>query len=164
MAAIRMHQDQLLAVTTCLIICLPVTSSAQQQQMRVERNMEFRHKMTLEAERANPLCSARVEIEYLQNNTIAWAGGTIDTGDCVAASGAYTIQVRYRDAQGEVKTLESEETWRRDDDQPVHFEGQYPIGENVDLIRVRASKIRCECSTENNKPGDPAPEEQGDSE
>lgn len=163
MAAIRMHPNHLPAVTACVFICLPVTSSAQ-QQMRVERNMEFRHKITLEADRATSICSARVEIEYVQNNTLAWAGGTIDTRDCAAASGTYTIQVRYRDAQGEVKTLESEETWRRDDDQPVHFEGDYPIGENADLIRVRASKIRCECSTENNEPGDPEPEEQGDSE
>jgi hypothetical protein len=164
MAAFRMNPHHLLAVTACFLVCLPVTSSAQQQQMRVERNMEFRHKMTLEAERATGICSARVEIEYLQRNTLAWAGGTIDTKDCAVASGVYTIEVRYRDAQGDVKTLETEETWRRDDNQPVHFEGEYPIGENVDLIRVRASKIRCECSTENNEPGDPEPEEQGDSE
>ena len=159
-----MKSLEVLAVSICFQACMPVTGNAEQQEMRIERNMEFRHKMTLEAQRANHLCSARVEIEYLQNNTLAWAGGTIDTRDCAAASGAYTLQVRYRDAQGEVKTLESEETWRRDDDQPVHFEGEYPIGENVDLIRVRASKIRCECSTKNNKPGNPEPEEQGDSE
>jgi len=160
-----MKSLKLLAVTICFPVFLPVTGNAQQQQeMRIERTMEFKHKMTLEAERANPLCSARVEIEYTQKNTLAWAGGTIDTGDCAAAFGEYTISVRYRDADGEVKTLEAEETWRRDDDQPVHFAGEYAIGENVDLIRVRARNIRCECSTEANEPGDSAPEEQGDSE
>jgi hypothetical protein len=164
MAVFRMKSLEFPAASICFLACLPVTGNAQQQEMRIERNMEFRHKMTLEAEGAKPLCSARVEIEYSQNNTIASASGTIDTEDCAAAFGEYTVSVRYRDTDGEVKTLDVEETWRRDDDQPVHFTGEYPIGDNVDLIRVRARNIRCECSTEANEPGEPPSEEQGDSE
>lgn len=114
--------------------------------MTLERHMEFRHKVKLEAAKRTSVCSARVEIEYRQKNTIAETEGTIHTEDCEAASGVYTVAARYRDEGGEIHNIESENTWSRTDDQPVHFSEELIIGENVDLIRVRARKIRCECA------------------
>jgi hypothetical protein len=114
--------------------------------MTLETNMEFRTKMTLTAPEKTRICSARVEIEYSQRNTIAEAEGTIHTEDCAAAGGLYTIAARYRDENGEIRNVEREESWARKDDQPVHFAGKLTIGENVDLIRVRARKIKCECA------------------
>ena len=118
----------------------------QQERMTLETDMEFRHKVTLEAPKKTSVCSARVEIEYSQRNTVAEAEGTIHTEDCEAASGVYTIAARYKDENGEIRNIESEKTWSRTDDRPVHFSDQLTIGENVDLIRVRARKIKCECA------------------
>ena len=114
--------------------------------MTLETDIEFRHKVTLEAPQKAGVCSARVEIEYSQRNTIAEADGTIHTEDCAAAGGVYTIAARYRDENGEIHNVESEKTWSRTDDQPVHFSDELEIGENVDLIRVRARKVNCECA------------------
>lgn len=125
----------------------------QAREQRLEKTMEFKHSMVFEAEAKRQYCSARVELEYTQMNTLAWAAGTIHTPDCGAASGEYTIAVRYRDEGGQLHTLESNEAWRRDDDQPVRFESKYSIGENVDLIRVRARKIRCVCTPETTDDG-----------
>jgi hypothetical protein len=165
MPRIHLKAHYLVPVSVCFLACAPIAGAAQQQQqMRVEKNMEFKTEMTLKAESKSALCSARVEIEYNQKNTVAWAAGTLDTPDCAAASGTYTIAVRYRDEAGEVHNVESEESWGRSDDQPVHFAGEYEIGENVDLIRVRVRKVRCECATPIDKDDAPEPEEQGDSE
>jgi hypothetical protein len=122
------------------------TAWAQQERMTLERKMEYRHKVVLEAPERSSVCSARVEIEYRQKNTIAETEGTIHTEDCEAASGVYTVAARYRDEDGQVHNIESENTWSRMDDQPVHFSAELIIGENVDLIRVSARKIRCECA------------------
>lgn len=118
----------------------------QQERMTLETDMEFRHKVTLKAPERTRICSARVEIEYSQRNTIAEAEGTIHTEDCDAASGVYTVSARYKDENGEIHNVETEGSWSRSDGQPVHFAGKLIIGEDVDLIRVRARKIKCECT------------------
>ena len=114
--------------------------------MTLETDIEFRHKVTLEASQKTRICSARVEIEYSQRNTMAEADGTIHTADCEAASGVYTIAARIKDESGQIHTIENQKSWSRSDDQPVHFSEELFIGENVDLIRVRARKIKCECT------------------
>jgi len=165
MTLIHIKAPYFVSVSACFLACAPIAGAAQQQQqLRVEQNMEFKTEMTLKAESKSALCSARVEIEYNQRNTVAWTAGTIDTRDCAAASGVYTIAVQYRDEQGEIHTVEQQERWGRNDDQPVHFEGEYTIGENVDLIRVRTRKVRCECATPTNETGTSKPDEQGDPE
>lgn len=91
-------------------------------------------------------CAAIMELEYSQRNTIANVRGTIDNEDCAASSGDYKLAVKIRDANGELKTLEFPETWQRLDDQPVEFKGEYPIGENVDLVNVRTKQMHCTCA------------------
>lgn len=144
MAGPTTRAHRLLCACTGTLLVVPAWP--QQERMTLETDMEFRHKMTLEAPERTRVCSARVEIEYSQRNTIAEAEGTIHTEDCDAASGVYTISARYKDEIGEIHNAESEMRWSRSDDQPVHFADELVIGEDVDLIRVRARKIKCECA------------------
>ena len=110
--------------------------------------MEAEKKFTIQFETSQHkrYCKASVWVEYLQQNTVADYNGEIKNEDCGASGGTYTISVRYRDAAGEVHSVETEHEWWRDDDQTVEFAGQQQIGENSDLIRVRARKIQCVCA------------------
>lgn len=93
----------------------------------------------------NRQCEARIAVEYLQWDTIARVEGTIHNETCGASSGQYEIEARVRDQSGELETLEFSESWQRDDDQPVTFSAEYPIGENVELVRLNARRLRCTC-------------------
>jgi hypothetical protein len=90
-------------------------------------------------------CEATIKLEYTQRNTVAGVQGTIDNPDCAACKGHYTIVVRIRNEAGEVQTREFPESWVRDDEKPLEFSSEYPIGENVDLLSVRPSHVRCVC-------------------
>jgi hypothetical protein len=94
---------------------------------------------------ANRECSATTTTEYLQLNTIARVNSTLKITDCAAASGAFTIALLIRDESGEDKPLEFEATWEGSDDQDVTFTADYPIGENVDLVRARVRNLSCTC-------------------
>ena len=94
----------------------------------------------------NTYCAATYAVEYTQKDTKVGVAGVIENKDCAASSGEYKLLVRVRDETGEVKTLESLGSWQRDDDEPVKFGGDYPIGKNVDLINVRAVQVRCTCA------------------
>ena len=98
-------------------------------------------------------CQATMNTSSEQRNTVARVEGTIETSDCTACSGDYTIVVRIRDASGETKSLEFAGSWQRADDRPVRFKADYPIGENVDLLGVRSKGLHCVCA---DAPADPA--------
>ncbi len=131
--------------------CLCVNVLAGQETAEVERDpMEGRSEkkftMKFETTQHKLYCTARLSMEYIQHNTMASVAGTIENGDCGASSGVYTLSVRYRDENGETQNVEHLEQWQREDDQAYAFEHEYPIGEDVDLIRVRARKIQCICA------------------
>ena len=90
-------------------------------------------------------CAAVIAIEYTQRNTVAAITGTITNADCAACSGEYEVTVTVRDQALGLKILKFVESWRRQDDQPVSFSLEYPIGQNVDLTSVRARQLRCTC-------------------
>ena len=94
----------------------------------------------------NAYCAATYAIEYTQKNTKVGVAGVIENEGCAASSGEYKLLVRVRDETGEVKTLEFLGSWQRDDDEPVKFGGDYPIGTNVDLVNVRVLQVRCTCA------------------
>jgi hypothetical protein len=123
-----------------------VDASGQEERMQVEGRVEKKYTIQLDAPGGKTYCQARVWTEYIQKNTIAAVKGEIENPDCDASRGEYTISIRYRDEQGEVHIVEHVESWQRDDDQSVTFNGEYLIGENVDLMRVRARKIFCICA------------------
>ncbi len=91
-------------------------------------------------------CQANLQIEYWQKGDIAEVNSTLTNPDCGASSGDYTISVRYRDDDGEMTTDEYQETWEREDPEPIATTKQYEIGDNVDLIRVRSRKLSCACT------------------
>ena len=72
--------------------------------------------------------------------------GTVENKDCGPSSGDYNLVVSIRNENHELTTVEFLESWRRQDDQPVRFAGTYPIGENVDVVRVRPFQLRCTCA------------------
>jgi hypothetical protein len=91
-------------------------------------------------------CETRIAVEYFQRDTIARVNGVIENETCAASSGQYEIEVRVKNENGEIQTLEVGESWQRDDDQPVEFTADYPIGENVELITLRSRGLRCICA------------------
>jgi hypothetical protein len=91
-------------------------------------------------------CGAATTTEYWQLDKVARVSGTLEIRDCTAASGTLTIAAVIKEESGEEKALEFSETWQRSDDNDVSFAGDYPIGENVDLVRVRLSGLTCTCT------------------
>jgi hypothetical protein len=116
------------------------------QGRRIERVVEQDVPITIEVPaKPTKACEATIAIEYEQRNTQAHAEGTIENHQCAASGGSYTMVISIRTASGETKTLEFEESWRRGDDRPVELTRDYPIGPNVDLLRVRPRGLRCAC-------------------
>jgi hypothetical protein len=134
------------------IACIAAFSSAQaasgqeEEQMRIEGEVKKPYVVRLETTQHKQYCQAKTSIEYVQNNTVASVSGKIENDDCPASSGEYTMNVRYRDSNGVVHDHDIEETWQRDDDQPIEFSKEYEIGKNVDLIRVRIRRMKCLCA------------------
>jgi hypothetical protein len=114
--------------------------------MQVEGRVEKQYTIRLDAPQGTAYCHAQIRTEYIQKNTIAAVKGEIENEDCGASGGEYTISIRFRDERGDVHNIEHLESWQREDDQNVSFQGEYLIGENVDLMRVRARKIVCICA------------------
>lgn len=90
-------------------------------------------------------CQASVVIRYLQSDTIAKVDGTIENESCAASSGSFVLSISTSDAAGKLTTWDYSQAWMREDDQPLAFTGDYDIGKNVDLVRVRALRIVCKC-------------------
>ncbi len=91
-------------------------------------------------------CKAQTVTEYSQFDDVAEVNVEIKNEDCAASSGSFTMRVRYRTEADEVVNVEFEETWQRENDQDILLSRQYPIGKNVDLVRVRPARMRCVCA------------------
>lgn len=145
--------------------CLPLASPASQdvdpssnaEQMEIRRSKELKYTIKLEAPAHRVYCKAKVSVEYTQYDTDAGVTGKIENEDCAASYGEYTVAVRYR-KNDEVFDDEYPGSWERTGDQPYLFEGRYPIGENADLVRVRARKIQCICGERAVDDADPVDE------
>ena len=98
------------------------------------------------AARESARCGASTTTEYLQQDTIARVSGKLEIADCAAASGELTVALRVKHENGEEKPLEFSETWQRSDDRDVEFAVEYPIGENVELVSARLSRLTCTCA------------------
>jgi hypothetical protein len=96
-------------------------------------------------------CAPTIELAYTQRDTVVSVEGALENKDCAASGGDYTLAVTIRNESNELTTVEFPERWQRQDDQPVKFTGTYPIGGNVDVVRVRPVRVRCMCA---DPPGD----------
>ncbi len=138
-----------------LMVCVCPTSFAQDdfinssghQTMKNEGHVEKKYVMKLEAPMSSKkYCHLTVDIGYLQKNTSVIVDTTLENPDCAASSGSYRVAVKFRDENSELQTVEFEETWRREDDQPLATRQEYYIGENVDLINARVRRPQCLCA------------------
>jgi hypothetical protein len=77
---------------------------------------------------------------------VARVESTIRVQACTVASGEFTVTLRIRGEDGEIKVLEQSETWARTDDMDVSLVADYPIGENVELVSARVRGRRCTCA------------------
>ena len=92
-------------------------------------------------------CEASTLTEYQQRNNIARVMGTVSVGNCPAGTtGSFTLVARVRDDNGEIRPLEFNETWQRNDAQDHAFSSDYPIGENTELMNVRVRNLKCTCA------------------
>jgi hypothetical protein len=116
---------------------------AKQVVVRAESELEF----SLELPPMKILqCAATIEVAYTQRDSTVGVEGTIAHNVCGASSGDYKVVVSVRNENRELQTLEFFESWERQDDQPVKVSAAYPIGENVDVVRVRSVQLRCTCA------------------
>jgi hypothetical protein len=103
--------------------------------------------VTIEPPQAlNAQCAAEYSSTYDQRNTVARVESTIRVQACTVASGEFTVTLRIRGEDGEIKVLEQSETWARTDDMDVSLVADYPIGENVELVSARVRGRRCTCA------------------
>jgi len=94
-----------------------------------------------------PQCEASTLTEYQQRNNVARVTGKVSIANCSAGTtGKFTLVARVRDDSGEIRPLEFNETWRRNDDQDHSFNADYPIGDNVELMNVRVRGLTCTCA------------------
>lgn len=129
-----------------LPICQPTASTSCERAATTVTRSEKEFTFSVERPALRPQCKADLVTEYLQWNTLANVKGTIEVEGCAAAAGEYTIVARVAGANGTVETLEFRETWQRDDDRNVTFDAEYPLGENVELLNLRARDVRCDCA------------------
>lgn len=93
-------------------------------------------------------CQAELEMSWYQKGARIRVESELANDDCGASSGTYTVEVRYRGDTQESLKKEFPETWQRSDERPIRSEKEYDIADNVDVIRVRIRKLRCECAVE----------------
>ena len=99
------------------------------------------------AQAAGPQCEASTLTEYQQRNNVARVTGTVSISSCPAGTtGKFTLVARVRDDNGEIRPIEFNETWQRDDAQDHLFNTDYPIGDNVELMSVRVRGLACTCA------------------
>jgi hypothetical protein len=114
------------------------------------RTVRTEHEVTVRVElpvERRPQCEASALSEYAQRGAMASVKGTVSIGNCPAGTtGAFTLVARVRGESGEITPIEFDKAWQRDDAQDVKFDGEYPIGENVELVSVRVRSLSCTCT------------------
>lgn len=91
-------------------------------------------------------CAVTTTTEYQQMDTAAHVNGKLEITDCKVASGDFKVAIRVADASGAEKVLEFEQVWQRNDNEDVAFAGDFPIGEDTELVSVRVRGLTCTCA------------------
>ena len=100
-------------------------------------------------EYASQSCRATAAFDYFQRGAEAEVEARIDNPHCAASSGDFFVEITVKaDGADAPEKLRFEEAWSRADAQTVVFARRYPIGDNVDLLRIRIRKLTCACSDE----------------
>jgi hypothetical protein len=92
-------------------------------------------------------CEATTTTRYTQRNNVARVTGAVNVSNCPAGSaGTFDVVARVKDESGEVKPIEFPEKWQRVDKGEAQFAGDYPIGDNVELVNIRVRNLKCTCA------------------
>ncbi len=127
---------------------------ADEDQSNINNEATIRTTIAVEQTFATNACKAELEIEYYQKGSSAHLESTLTNDDCGASSGSYVIQVRYRGADRQTHSKEFAEAWARTDTAPVLVEKDYYIADDIDIIRVRSRKLKCNCAPEESADSD----------
>ena len=139
-------------VVSVAMLCI-ATAAADDKEIEAQ-SATFSKTFEMKVEQHSAECEATAVLEYLQRGDEAEVEATIENSDCAASSGEFTIETTVRaDGQMDSDKLSFPETWSRDDEDPVVITKRYPIGDNVDLMRVKVRKLRCVCSKETTESG-----------
>jgi len=101
---------------------------------------------TTEAPQRKQSCRSGLSFEYFQIGDDVNVAGQLTNDGCAAASGEYTVSVRYRTEDGEIENKDFVELWTREDNTPIEFDKNYPMGPDTYLIRVRTKRSKCVCT------------------
>ena len=109
---------------------------------------EKQAKALREAQLADALqCAATTVTEYSQQASVAHVTGSISILSCPAGSeGTFDVVALVKDESGASKPLEFHEAWQRHEAGDAPFAGEYPIGDNVELVNVRIHDLLCTCA------------------
>jgi len=140
---VRTNTGQLGLLATLLLLAASAGKVSAQEQAD-DPDMPIQIKMDYQPN----ACRAQLVVEYFQRGDKAHVKTELTNEDCAASAGRYTIRVRIKDGNGEIKSTDYPETWSRSDDASVAKEKDYPIGDDVDLINVRSRNLKCECAVE----------------
>lgn len=143
---------------TLLLCTAPGLTVADPQ---INNEAEIRIELDVRQEFATDRCQARLEVEWYQKGPSVHVESTLMNDDCGASSGSHVVRVSYRGADGERQQKEFEETWQRDDGEPVRMAKDYFVADDVDVLRVRPGRLRCVCSAPRDA-ADAAPESAAD--
>ncbi len=108
---------------------------------------EIRIQIEAEHEYVTNACEARLEVSYYQKGDSVHVETELSNDQCGASSGSYALEVRYRGDDGETRSVEFEELWERSDAEPITLGKDYYVAENIDVLRVRSRRLRCECAS-----------------
>lgn len=138
------HPDE---VPTCHVASASRTRDACGQSSPTTTAIE--RELTLSLELAAPTvrqCETGIHSEYFQRDTIVRVEQVISNETCGASSGNFEIEALVEDQVGQTETLVFSQSWQREGDEPVEITTDYPIGENVELIRLRSRGLSCTCA------------------
>ena len=133
----------LLALTTLLTAAISIAN----EQEEFSSTATISGTLEIKLESKSGKCQATAATDYLQYGIEAQVDTSIDTEDCAVAKGNYVVILMIRtDKDKEPQMLSFEESWERTDDAQFESIRRYPIGDDVDLVRVRIRNLSCTCT------------------
>ena len=135
---------RLLLITVTLLFAAHASA---EREREINNTATISKTFEMKVESKSSHCQATASQDYFQRGAEAQVETSIDTDECGPAAGSYVIKISVRaDGEEEARVLEFPETWERSDDAPVEIVRRYPIGDDVDLLRVRTRKLSCNCT------------------
>lgn len=82
-------------------------------------------------------CEIEISSDYWQLGDRAKLEALIETDQCAAAQGEYTVRVKTRNDNGDARTRKFQETWSRADNVPVTVKHVYDMDGDAELVNIR---------------------------